>query len=211
MECGRLMSADDQHNRFILTLEVVQTLLALITRREHEINILYERIESLQSGNKADNKDAISNWTNEVASAAGLQSVSRTLLEPPAGGVLIIDSLMPMRLKLREIITGGGFTIAGEVESLQEALKIMQNRSPDLIVIGDLDSTGRGLDLLRVMREINPDLKTIIITEFRKMKEMLTTVQHSSDVEIMSKPVNRLRLVEMVHSLLNRSSAFSGV
>ena len=204
------MSSDDQHNRFIWSLEVVQTLLALITRREQEINILYERIESLQSDNKTDNKDAISNWTNEVASAAGLQSVSRTPLEQPGGGVLIIDSLIPMRLKLREIITGGGFPIAGEVENLPEALKIMQDRRLDMIVIGNLDSTGKGLDLLQVMREINPDLKTIIITEFQKMKEMLTTVQHS-DMEILSKPVNRLRLVETVHSLLNRSTAFSGV
>lgn len=204
------MSADDQHERFILSLEVVQTLLALITRREQEINILYERIESLQSENKADNENAISNWTNEVASAAGFKNVSHTPLESPAGGVLIIDSLMPMRLKLREIITGGGFPIAGEVENLQKALKIMQDRRPDMIVIGNLDSTGRGLDLLRVMREINPDLKTIIITEFQKMKKMLTTIQHS-DVEILSKPVNRLRLVETVHSLLNRSTAFSGV
>ena len=204
------MSSENQQNRFIYSLEVVQTLLALITRREHEINILYERIESLLSKNKTDNKDAISDWTNEVASAAGLQSVSDTSLKPPGGGVLIIDSLVPMRLKLREIITGGGFTIAGEAESLQEALKIMQDRRPDLIVIGDLASTGRGLDLLLVMREINPDLKTIIITEFQKLKETLTTVQHS-DVEILSKPINRLRLVETMYSLLNRSTAFSGV
>lgn len=210
MESGRLMSSDDQHNRFITSLEVVQTLLALITRREREINILYERIESLQSENKADDKDSISNWTNEVASAAGFTDVSPTPLEPPGGGVLIIDSLMPMRLKLREIIMGGGFPIAGEVENLQEALKTLQDRRPDMIVIGNLDAAGRGLNLLQVMRAINPDLKTIIITEFQKMKEMLTTVQHN-DMEILSKPVNRLRLVETVHSLLNRSTAFSGV
>ena len=127
MESGRLMSSGDQHNRFIWSLEVVQTLLALITRREQEINILYERIESLQSENKAGNKDAISNWTNEVASAAGFKSASHSPLEPPGGGVLIIDSLIPMRLKLREIITGGGFHIAGEVENLQEALKIFNS------------------------------------------------------------------------------------
>lgn len=205
-----MMSSGDQHNRFIWSLEVVQTLLALITRREQEINILYERIESLQSENKAGNKGAISNWTNEVASAAGLKSASHSPLEPPGGGVLIIDSLKPMRLKLREIITGGGFPIAGEVENLHEALKIMQYQKTDMIVIGNLDSTGRGLNLLQVMREINPDLKTIIITEFQKMKEILTTIQHN-DVEILSKPVNRLRLVETVYSLLNRSTAFSGV
>lgn len=203
------MGADDSHERFLETLEAVQALLDLVTKREQEINLLYERIEMLEGKQAKRNDDfATLGWNEDLA----LKELGNGAEGTPAddelqqGGILIIESLMPMQLKIREMLAGGGFPILGEVGSIGEAMKFMESQKPDMVILGSLPREDAGFDALKDMRDLNPELKVIIITDVDQLKGLIVALQYK-DVEVLSKPINRLRLLEMADSLLNQPSA----
>jgi len=203
------MVADDLHERFLETLDAIQALLELITKREQEINLLYERIEMLEGEQVKRNDDFATLGWNEDLDLEGLGDGTKgTPVDDdlPQGGILIIESLMPMRLKIREMLVGGGFQILGEVGSIGDALEFMESRKPDMVILGSLPRGDAGFDALKDMRDLNPELKAIIITDADLLEGLIAALQYN-DVEVMSKPINRLRLLEMADSLLNQPSA----
>lgn len=57
-----------------------------------------------------------------------------------------------------------GFSVCGEAEGVRDAMKLIQEKRPDLMLVDlDLDS-GSGLDLVREARESFPDLPILMLS-----------------------------------------------
>jgi CheY-like chemotaxis protein len=200
------MKADEIRERFLEALDVVQALLELITKREQEINSLYERIEALEANmTKRDKEVALLKWHGKDKSGEGGQAAKKDAQADTNGhgGVVLIDPILPMRHTMREILNGAGISVLGEATNLSDALALVKNLNPDIVILSARLDDVTGLTALKEMREIVPGLKAILVTDTPDVKEVLSALKYGA-VDVLAKPVNRLRLIGMVKSLLTQ-------
>jgi two-component system chemotaxis response regulator CheY len=196
------MDFEALQERYLETLDAVQALLELITRREKEINALYGRIETLEE--ELGKRDKIIGVLKGSSSEGtpGMQSGNAVSNEygndiPMA---LLVDPMPRMRLILKEIITSAGYMIVGEAGDLRSAVTLTKHGKPDLVIINARLGNDSGLDALKQMREVIPELKAILITDGPDPIIVISALEQGV-ADIIPKPINRLRLHELARSL----------
>jgi two-component system chemotaxis response regulator CheY len=194
--------SDDMRERFLETLDVVQAILELLTKKEQEINTLYERVESLETEiDKRSKEVAILKWKDKEHPAPGAEAEEEAG-DDGFGGVLLVEPVLPMRLSMKEILSSSGFTISGEATSLADAITLVHEKRPLVVILSARLKDSTGLNALKKLREHTPDLKAVLVTDTGDIKEVLSAVKMGR-IEVLAKPLNRLRLVETVRSLFS--------
>ncbi len=197
---------DDMRERFLETLDVVAALLELITKREQELNTLYGRVEALEGEIEKRSKEvAILKWKDKDHTPPPDGEEGKAD-DDGFGGILIVDPVLPMRLSMKEILRGSGFPISGEASNLKDALALVHEKHPLVVILSARLTDSTGIDALKKLREHSPNLKAVMITETSDIKEVLTAVK-LGHVEVLAKPLNRLRLVETVRGLFSDEMA----
>jgi DNA-binding NarL/FixJ family response regulator len=123
--------------------------------------------------------------------------------EIDAPGVLLVDPLTPVRLSIREILINSGFYVIGEASDAQQAVILAKRIRPDLVIISAKLGSESGIDVLRSLRGIHPGLKAILLTS--NSLDVLAAAQ-MGEPNILVKPVNRLRLLELARSMIGRNN-----
>ena len=197
-----VMSDRDFQERYFESLDVVQALLDLITRRENEINSLYKRIEDMRGDLEKRDKIISALKGGAPRSPIKPKQTKNATAEVGDNGptVLIVDTMPRMRLILREIITNTGFKVIGEAESVKGALTLTKHSKPDLVIIHSKLGNESGLDALKKMQEIHPAMSAILVTDGPDPLAVLAALEQGV-AEIIPRPINRLRLHELAESL----------
>lgn len=79
--------------------------------------------------------------------------------------VLIVDDQFGIRTLLNEVLQKEGYEIFQAANGLQ-ALSVTEQHAPDLVLL-DMKIPGMdGLEILKKMKEINPDIRVIIMTAY---------------------------------------------
>lgn len=83
----------------------------------------------------------------------------------PAARILVVDDHPIVRFGIRQLIdTEPGLEICAEADSHNAALEVARSTTPDLALL-DLSFGGHtGLDLLRRLRELIPDLRILVLS-----------------------------------------------
>ncbi len=115
--------------------------------------------------------------------------------------VIIVDPIGPVRMCIREILVNSGFLIVGEADDSKEAIKLASRMKPDLAIISARLKHGNGLDLLKMLRSIYPDIKVILLTT--DASEVMKAAQNGETL-LLAKPINQRRLLELAKSLTNQ-------
>lgn len=116
--------------------------------------------------------------------------------------VVIAEDEAIVRLDLREILEEEGFDVIGETGRGDEALRLIQEKKPDLAL---LDIKMPGLDGLSVAREVGPARETavLILTAFSQR----STIEEARSAGVMGyliKPFQRSELLPAIEVALNR-------
>ena len=122
--------------------------------------------------------------------------------------ILIVEDHELTRFGLHTVFESSDY--AGEIwdaESAESALEIAENNHVDLVVM-DLGLPGiNGIEATRRLKQINHDLKVIILTSHSDVQEVLNSLKAGANAYC-SKEINPKRLSEVVLSVLDGASWF---
>lgn len=100
--------------------------------------------------------------------------------------LLIVDDQYGIRILLNEVFQREGYTTFQASNGVQ-ALEIVQKHQPDLVLL-DMKIPGMdGIEILKRIKEINPDIQVIIMTAYGEL-DMIQETRELGAVMHFAKP-----------------------
>lgn len=119
--------------------------------------------------------------------------------------ILLVDDNEELLYSLCRTFKNAGFTVASAPDA-ETALDQLPGHAPD-VVLTDLRLPGRsGLDLLRAVRELMPNVPVLIITAYGD-EDTCAAASSMGAFAMLTKPVFRQELLSTVHRALERHAA----
>ena len=102
--------------------------------------------------------------------------------------VLIVEDDLLLLMITEKVVSSLGYKVCGTAESGDEALEKALNLQPDIIV-SDYRLKGElsGLDIIRKLRELNPDISFIILSGVTE-SELIRDIRNTGYIELVKKP-----------------------
>ena len=91
--------------------------------------------------------------------------------------ILIADDSAFMRLTLRDILTKGGYDVAGEAETGEEAVQKAKHLEPDLITMDIVMVGGGGIEAVKNLIGNNPQVKILMVSAMGQQALMIEAIQ----------------------------------
>lgn len=111
--------------------------------------------------------------------------------------ILLVDDANIIKLMLRKILVEGGYEIAGEASTGEEAVKKYTELKPDLVTM-DITMTGMGgINALKAIREIDPDAKVIMCSAMGQKYLVMDAIKAGA-VNFIMKPFEADKVLEAV-------------
>ncbi len=107
--------------------------------------------------------------------------------------LLIVDDALIMRMKIREVATRAGWTIAAEAASGREAVQLYETHRPDLVTMDLVMPEMDGLEALRAIRQLDPAASVVMVSAVNQ-KEKLRECIAAGAVDFVIKPFQPLDL-----------------
>ena len=116
--------------------------------------------------------------------------------------ILVVDDDASNRVTLERILNREGYDVA-HAEDGRKALEFLREHRVDL-VITDLKMPGlTGIDLLKAVGQMDPDIEVIVMTAFGTVETAVEAMKEGA-YDFVSKPLKRLELVTCVKKSLER-------
>ncbi len=131
----------------------------------------------------------------QIGADSALESVAHE------GSVLLIDDAEDVRIIVAAFLRAGGFTVHQASSGQQALWAIVAGTRFDLVITDQVMANMKGAELIRRVRQLQPDLPALIITGFPDTIESLTDIQ---GVGALIKPFQRSELIETVSRLIAR-------
>lgn len=133
---------------------------------------------------------------------AGPRSDSRTT----ASSVLVVDDSLKVRLDLRAALHAAGFTVTA-CDSRASAMKAIQSRTFNLVILDVILQDGTGIEILRALRsrQETADVPVILLASGSSMRERLRGLDLGVD-EVLLKPFVAAELVRCALRMARFSS-----
>ncbi|AOH57219.1 response regulator [Peribacillus muralis] len=98
-----------------------------------------------------------------------------------SGKILIVDDQFGIRILLNEVLHKEGYDTFQAANGIQ-ALEVLNNHSPDLVLL-DMKIPGMdGIEILKRMKVVDPDIRVIIMTAYGE----LDMIQEAKDLGAMT-------------------------
>jgi len=109
--------------------------------------------------------------------------------------VLIVDDDETSREAVSRVLTKVNYQVVG-AESVEEAKRIIENTSVDLVITDLVMPRGDGMDVLKFAKEKDPSIGVIILTGYGTIENTVKAMKQGAD-NYLTKPINfeELRLV----------------
>lgn len=118
--------------------------------------------------------------------------------------LLIVDDQFGIRVLLSEVFEEDGYIIFQASNGVQ-ALKILQEENPDLVLL-DMKIPGMdGLEILRKMREMKMETNVIMMTAYGEL-EMINEAKRLGALTHFAKPFDIDRVREEVRTYMNKDT-----
>ena len=91
--------------------------------------------------------------------------------------ILIADDSAFMRLTLRDILAKGGYDVAGEAETGEEAVEQAKHLNPDLITMDIVMVGGGGIEAVKNLIGYNPQVKILMVSAMGQQALMIEAIQ----------------------------------
>ena len=115
--------------------------------------------------------------------------------------ILIVDDAAFMRMMLKQILTDGGYEIAGEAANGLEACELYKELKPDLVT---MDITMPQMDGITALKQIiteDPQAKIIICSAMGQQAMVIESIQ-SGAKDFIVKPFQPQRVLDAIKKLL---------
>jgi two-component system, response regulator, stage 0 sporulation protein F len=121
------------------------------------------------------------------------------------GKILIVDDQFGIRILLNEVLQKEGYDTFQAANGLQ-ALEILNDHIPDLVLL-DMKIPGMdGIEILKRMKVIKPDIKVIIMTAYGEL-DMIQEAMDLGAITHFAKPFDIDDIRKAVEKYLKTSSS----
>ena len=123
-----------------------------------------------------------------------------TRSEHPRRKVLVVEDDVVALDLLEEILKKGGFGVS-VAQSCEEALERLKKDSISLILT-DIKMPGKtGMDLLKIVQDLHPDLPVVLLTAFGD-EHLWVEALSSGAVDLIPKPFKKQEVLDIVQKTL---------
>src|SRR6476469_1639646 len=123
--------------------------------------------------------------------------------------ILIVDDSFYMRTMLKNILTDAGYEVVGEAANGQQALEMATQTRPDLITLDVILPDNTGLDVLKGIRQEQPDVKVVMCSAVGQ-EIIVNEALESGATAYIVKPFSEEKVLEIVGSALQNSGEETG-
>lgn len=120
--------------------------------------------------------------------------------------ILIVDDSFYMRTMLKNMLTDAGYEVVGEAANGQQALEMASATRPDLITLDVILPDNTGLDVLKGIREEQPDVKVVMCSAVGQ-EVIVNEALESGATAYIVKPFSEEKVLEIVGSALQNSNS----
>ena len=115
--------------------------------------------------------------------------------------ILIVDDSFYMRTMLKNMLTDAGYDVVGEAANGQQALEMAVATTPDLITLDVISPDNTGLDVLKGIRQQQPDAKVVMCSAVGQETIVNEAIENGALAYIV-KPFSEERVLEIVGGAL---------
>jgi two-component system chemotaxis response regulator CheY len=114
--------------------------------------------------------------------------------------VLIVDDAVFMRNILRAIIKDKGYTVVAEAASGIEAMKILHDHNPDIVILDIILPDVNGLNLLDSILRVRPQAKVVICSSIGQEPIIKKALDHGAKAFI-QKPFTPEKVLDALENM----------
>ena len=122
--------------------------------------------------------------------------------------ILIVDDSFYMRTMLKNMLTDAGYDVVGEAANGQQALEMAVATNPDLITLDVILPDNTGLDVLKGIRQQQPDAKVVMCSAVGQETIVNEAIENGALAYIV-KPFSEERVLEIVGGALQGDSSLA--
>lgn len=123
--------------------------------------------------------------------------------------ILIVDDSFYMRTMLKNMLTDAGYEVVGEAANGQQALEMAAATKPDLITLDVILPDNTGLDVLKGIRQEQPDVKVVMCSAVGQ-EIIVNEALESGATAYIVKPFSEEKVLEIVGSALQNADSDTG-
>ncbi len=112
---------------------------------------------------------------------------------------LIVDDEALIRLSLKKLFEKEGFTVL-TASSGASALKILEEETPGIVVLDVRLPDSSGIDLLKTIKEVNPETVVIVITGYADIKSSVEAMKMGA-YDFLEKPLDFASITNVLRTL----------
>ena len=116
--------------------------------------------------------------------------------------ILIVDDSFYMRTMLKNMLTDAGYDVVGEAANGAQALEMAVATTPDLITLDVILPDNTGLDVLKGIRQQQPDDKVVMCSAVGQETIVNEAIENGALAYIV-KPFSEERVLEIVGGALD--------
>lgn len=185
--------SDIQKDEFYYdSLEIIENFLALMARKESEIEQLYERLEACEKILRKTLWDPV------------YEKNAQTGTKPDIDGcpTIVAATVPALRNRLTRILTkDSGCKVVAEVDNSTELLSRFFEHRPKLVVADmELPTADKGYEVLKQIKAVYPNVVIMIVSR-DVSEDILLKVMDIGAYDIISIPVNHFRLVANIKKI----------
>lgn len=115
--------------------------------------------------------------------------------------VLIIDDAKFMRAMIKDILTAGGYEIAGEAENGIEAIRVYKDVRPDVVTMDITMPEMNGIEALKEIKKIDASAKVVMCTAMGQKALVIEAIQAGAS-DFVVKPFQPERILQTLAKVL---------
>lgn len=113
----------------------------------------------------------------------------------------VVDDAAFLRELLKNIITSAGGVCIGEAENGDEAVTLVNNTLPDLVMLDMVMPLRNGIDTAKAIKELHPDVKIIGCSTVDQDALVQKAYEAGFDAYIV-KPFTKEQVISAIHKVL---------
>lgn len=118
------------------------------------------------------------------------------------GTVILVDDSKMSRNMLKAILEEAGYSVIAEAGNGEEALAVYKQHKPDLITLDITMPKMDGIELLKRLLEIDPDVKAIMITAAGQQSKLIEALKCGAK-RFITKPFEKEEIILNINEVMN--------
>jgi two-component system, chemotaxis family, chemotaxis protein CheY len=116
--------------------------------------------------------------------------------------IMVVDDSFYMRTILKNMLSDAGFNVVGEAPDGKTAISLAKESNPDLITLDLILPDNTGLDVLKSIKQDNPNIKVVIVSAVGQEAIVKEALDQGAEAYIV-KPFAEEKVIEIINNAID--------